>query len=179
MGDGRFHDFTLDEALAIAQRNDPGENVPSVSRTLIAHIADLERQLAELRSARDAAVDLEHDDKRDDPEFWWTVAAFRAVELTRQIERAEAAESQLAEVQSALSHRWECQQSLERTVQTLRDQLAAQRERDGRDAERLDWLDANALYLVIRAATPRTDPSVIKPNREAIDAALKDRPCPP
>lgn len=42
----RFEDFTLDEAIAIAKRNDPGENVPSVSRVLLARIAELERQLA-------------------------------------------------------------------------------------------------------------------------------------
>ena len=31
----RFHDFTLIEARVIARRNDPGANVPSVSRTLL------------------------------------------------------------------------------------------------------------------------------------------------
>jgi hypothetical protein len=42
--EARFHDFTLDEAVAIAKRNDPGEKVPSVSRTLLARIATLEAE---------------------------------------------------------------------------------------------------------------------------------------
>ena len=50
---GRFHEFTLDEALAIAKRNDPGEKVPSVSRVLI---AELDR-LATAHAAQAAEMD--------------------------------------------------------------------------------------------------------------------------
>ena len=39
--EGRYNEFTLAEALEIAKRNDPGEKVPSVSRTLIAEIERL------------------------------------------------------------------------------------------------------------------------------------------
>ena len=41
--EGRYHDFTLAEAMEIAKRNDPGEKVPSVSRTLIAEIENLRK----------------------------------------------------------------------------------------------------------------------------------------
>lgn len=41
--EGRYHDFTLAEAMEIAKRNDPGEKVPSVSRTLIAEIERLRK----------------------------------------------------------------------------------------------------------------------------------------
>ena len=41
--EGRYHDFTLSEAMEIAKRNDPGEKVPSVSRTLIAEIERLRK----------------------------------------------------------------------------------------------------------------------------------------
>lgn len=50
---GRDHDFTLDEALEIAKRNDPGDKVPSVSRTLIAEIDRLRRDAERYRWLRD------------------------------------------------------------------------------------------------------------------------------
>lgn len=60
---GRFHEFTLDEALAIAKRNDPGEKVPSVSRVLIAELDRLATahaaQAAELREAEQRAARCE------------------------------------------------------------------------------------------------------------------------
>jgi hypothetical protein len=46
---GRFQEFTLDEAIEIAKRNDPGEKVPSVSRTLIAEIVRLRAEVAGMR----------------------------------------------------------------------------------------------------------------------------------
>lgn len=46
MTGGRFHEFTLAEALEIAKRNDPGEGVPSVSRTLIAEVERLRARSA-------------------------------------------------------------------------------------------------------------------------------------
>jgi hypothetical protein len=61
--------------------------------TIRAHIEGLE-------AARDAGADLDCDDRRDDADFWWNVAAFRAVELGRQIERAEAAEARVRELEA-------------------------------------------------------------------------------
>ena len=49
---GRDHDFTLDEALEIAKRNDPGDKVPSVSRTLVAEIDRLRRDAERYRALR-------------------------------------------------------------------------------------------------------------------------------
>lgn len=40
-------EFTLDEAIAIAKRNDPGDEIPSVSRVLLAEINRLQSQQAE------------------------------------------------------------------------------------------------------------------------------------
>lgn len=48
---GRYHDFTAAEALAIAKRNDPGEKVPSVSRTLIAELEYLRGLIREVVAA--------------------------------------------------------------------------------------------------------------------------------
>lgn len=56
----------------------------------------LAQELNDLRAARDAAADLDNDDRRDDADFWWNVAAFRGIELTSQIERDKTAESELA-----------------------------------------------------------------------------------
>lgn len=47
--EGRYHDYTLAEALEIARRNDPGDEVPSVSRTLIAEIETLRKDAERLR----------------------------------------------------------------------------------------------------------------------------------
>lgn len=47
--EGRYNEFTLAEALEIAKRNDPGEKVPSVSRTLIAEIETLRHDAERLR----------------------------------------------------------------------------------------------------------------------------------
>jgi hypothetical protein len=44
----RHEEFTLAEALAIAEQNDPGQKVPSVSRTLIRHIGSLQARIDEL-----------------------------------------------------------------------------------------------------------------------------------
>lgn len=49
-------------------------------------------ELLSLRNACGAGADLDNDDLRDDAGFWFNVAAFRGIELTRQVERAEAAE---------------------------------------------------------------------------------------
>ena len=43
--EGRYHDFTLAEAMEIAKRNDPGARVPSASRTFIAEIVRLRKAL--------------------------------------------------------------------------------------------------------------------------------------
>jgi hypothetical protein len=152
--------------------------------TIRAHIADLERQLAEAREWR----------------FWvcekiglscaagaeWTTDEVVLHVADIETRACEAAESQLAEAQSALSHRWECQQSLERTVQELRTQLAAQRERDGRDAARYRLLreegrDLSELLHLVVGINPGGRGTFISALRHtsyldtAIDAALKDR----
>lgn len=54
---------------------------------------DAQRQLRELQAARDAGADLDCDDRRDDAEFWWSVAAFRGIELARQMQFAQEAEA--------------------------------------------------------------------------------------
>lgn len=54
---------------------------------------DAQRQLRELQAARDAGADLDCDDRRDDAEFWWSVAAFRGIELARQMQGAQEAEA--------------------------------------------------------------------------------------
>ncbi len=59
---GRFHDFTLEEAIEIAKRNDPGEKVPSTSRTFMRTI-DALAQRAERAEAEAAGL-------REDAERW-------------------------------------------------------------------------------------------------------------
>ena len=73
--------------------DEPWETGPNFWLTIRAQIEGLE-------AARDAGADLDCNERRDDADFWWNVAAFRAVELGRQIERAEAAEARVRELEA-------------------------------------------------------------------------------
>lgn len=85
------------QCMSVAQlgERDPGcdrcQAADRLSNILI-NVARHETELRELQSARDAAADLDCDERRDDAEFWWNVAAFRGIELCRQIEQVQAAE---------------------------------------------------------------------------------------
>ena len=59
--EGRYHDFTLAEAMEIAKRNDPGARVPSASRTFIAEIVRLRKALLYTADQMRAAVDAERE----------------------------------------------------------------------------------------------------------------------
>ena len=59
--EGRYHDFTLAEAMEIAKRNDPGARVPSTSRTFIAEIVRLRKALLYTADQMRAAVDAERE----------------------------------------------------------------------------------------------------------------------
>ena len=62
--EGRYNEFTLAEALEIAKRNDPGEKVPSVSRTLIAEINRLSSS-RDFYARRCEALQVVQDKMRD------------------------------------------------------------------------------------------------------------------
>jgi multidrug resistance efflux pump len=100
--------------------------------TIRAHIANLERQLAEARAnierrPEDVVIPLALYDEINATGAQWK-------------ERAEAAESQLAEARGELAAKDEAY----RLQFEACAQLAAQRERDGRDAERYRWIREQA-----------------------------------
>lgn len=87
----RFTEFTLDEALEIARRNDPGEKVPSVSRVLI---AEIERQRAEIHAGYEAgwySLRIQRDNLQFELQM---LEAMRLRDNAYLIERAEKAEAE-------------------------------------------------------------------------------------
>jgi hypothetical protein len=133
-------------ALADAARKEPVSyrgvayaEVPTVAYdTIRAHIADLERQLAEARE----------DIERRPEDVVIPLALYDEINATgaQWKQRAESAESQLAEARGELAAKDEAY----RLQFEACAQLAAQRERDGRDAEKWRWLrDATPCSLTL------------------------------
>lgn len=70
----QFREFTLDEALEIARRNDPGDKVPSVSRVLIAEMEALRRDAERYRWLRDLPEGSPHEQIGNFPGYMWDEA---------------------------------------------------------------------------------------------------------
>lgn len=60
-----------------------------------AALASQAARMAELEAIQRVAQDFDSNERLGDADFWWNVAAMRAVELARQVDRAEAAEALL------------------------------------------------------------------------------------
>jgi hypothetical protein len=100
----------------------------------------------------------------------------------QHLARAEAAERQLAEarereaeIREAYALKDVAYELARSSAEDFKAQLAAQRERDGRDAERYRWLRhrKNACVSLMPRGNWFPDPADLD---AAIDAALKDRP---